>query len=88
MKDRLTFYIRLENPQSGDQVYEVLPDESAKKITTISHLTKEGDYYLMNFYVPKGAFVMREIHLAAFRKTGMGNTFIKRTKFMASANHF
>jgi|GEM_PF-1669022 len=88
LQGKLFFYISLQGLQAGDEVYEISPRDTGNKISTLRHLIKEGGHYVIEYYIPKGGFIMEEVHLAAYRKTGYGNIFIKKTKFMASANNF
>ena len=88
LNNMLSFYITLENPQSTDEVYQVAAEETGNGLVTLMHLIPSGNQYNMQFEIPKGGFIMKEIHLAVYRKTAMGNTYIKKTKFIASANNF
>lgn len=88
LENKLFFYVTLENPQPDDIVYEISAHDTENKISTIRRLPNNGNTHLLEYYVGKGGFVMEEVHLAAYRKTSQGNTFIKKTKFMASANNF
>ncbi len=88
MKGKLSFIIRLEHPRSDDALFEVLSYDSDKKSTFLVPVKKEGDHFIMEFSVPKGGFVMKEVKLSAERKTALGNTVCKTTSFMASANNF
>ena len=54
----------------------------------MSRLERRGNDFVLQFSVYQGGFVMEKVKLAAYRKTRLGNTFIKTISFNASANHF
>jgi antitoxin component YwqK of YwqJK toxin-antitoxin module len=88
LKNTLSYIITLENPQKDDEVYIVSESNSGTNLIPERKLIKTGNAFVMEINLPKGSFVMKEIHLAAYRKTSMGNTVIKRTVVRASANSF
>ncbi len=88
MNNTLTYVIRLEPAQEGDEVYQVMTPCEGNKIGSVIPLKKKNGSYILEFTVGKGGFVMENVTLAAYRQTPFKNTYIKTTSFNASANHF
>ncbi len=88
LKNTLTFIVKLQNPQPDDIVYETTLKDTGRVVNYIHRLTKVNDHFELEFNLPNGSFIMEKIKIAAYRKTGMGNTVIKTAFFNASANHF
>lgn len=88
MENTLRFLIRLEHPQPDDKVYHVANNDTGRVITTLYQLSRIKDYYLLEFPVYKGGFVMEKVKIAALRKTKMDNFVIETTLFNASANNY
>ena len=88
LENRLYFYITLQNPQEGDEVWQVLEKDSANIITRYRNLIKEGDRFVLEFSVNPGGFVMEKIKLAAYRQSRLGTPIVKIVKFNAAANNF
>ena len=88
IENKLYYIISLENPQPDDEVYSVLAQDTGNVVTQYQKLEKKGDDFVLQFSVYQGGFIMEKVKLAAYRKTGLGNTFIKTISFNASANNF
>lgn len=88
MKNMLSYVISLENPQPKDKVFQVMTPIDGKNMGAVMELKKVNGNFLIEFNVGPGGFVMDKITLAAYRKTAMGNTFIKTTTFNVSSNNF
>lgn len=88
LKNVLSYVVTLDNPKPDDVVYQVMTPMEGRKIGAVYPLKHNGNSFLLEFNVPKGGFVMEKVTLAAYRKTGMGNTYIKTTSFNASSNNF
>lgn len=88
LKNKLTFIIRLEHSRSDDVLFETLPYDLDKEKKIMIPIKKTGDHFTIEFDVPKGGFVMKEVQLLAKRKTALGNTISKTTSFMAAANNY
>lgn len=87
LENKLHYEIRLENPQDEDEVLEV--EENEKPVCNIGHpVTFIKDHFEMEVEVSPGYFVMEKRRIAAFRKTAMGNTFVKTSTFTVSSTNF
>ncbi|MBL7901793.1 MAG: hypothetical protein JNK73_07350 [Bacteroidia bacterium] len=87
ISSQLIFYIEPENFQSGDEAYLIL-DGKVDEMTAYRELEKLNGRFKLIYDIPSGSFVMEKVHYAVFRKTRMGNTFIKKGSFMVSENNF
>ena len=88
LKGTLTYHIKLENPKESDKVYYVFKPCVGNKVGDISPLKKQGDVFIYEYQIPKGGFVMEKLTIAAFRKTGFGNTYIKTKSFNVASNNY
>jgi hypothetical protein len=88
LENTLYYTISLENPRSDDEVFRVFEKDTGNIISKMQKLERRGTNFVLQFSVYKGDFIMEKVKLAAYRKTRLGNTFIKTTTFNASANHF
>lgn len=88
IKGVLAYKVKLERPAPGDKVYQVLTPNEGRKPGQLYPLKRDGDGFLLEFNISKNNFVMEKVTLAAYRKTGKGNTIIKTTTFNVSANNF
>jgi antitoxin component YwqK of YwqJK toxin-antitoxin module len=88
MENTLKFIINLENCKADDEVWVVSDKDTGNVVTRMYRLTRSGNNFEWSMPVHRGGFVMDHIKIAAFRKTAMGNMFIKTTTFIASANNF
>jgi hypothetical protein len=88
MKNTLSFNIRLEDPQSKDEVYQIMRKGEGKSIGSVVPLKKNNGLFTLEYTIPKNGFIMEEVTIAAFRITKMGNTFIKTKSFNATSNNF
>ncbi|MEO6305393.1 MAG: hypothetical protein ABIP51_19685 [Bacteroidia bacterium] len=88
IKGTLSYIIRLENQQSNDEVYQVMRKGQGRKVGAVFPLQKNNNSFVLSFNISKNSFVMEEVTLAAFRKTAMGNTYIKTKVFNVSSNNF
>lgn len=88
LENTLTYYIQLSDPKPDDEVYKIYAYEKYG-LQGREKLKKTGsNNYELNFNVGKGGFVMEQITIAAYRKSILGNTFVKVHSFNASANNF
>lgn len=85
--EKLTYYIKLENPTPDDEVLVITDIKDNKYIYGYPLTLKNGEF-ILEYYVPKGSFILKTERLAAFRKTKMGNTHIKCINISASANNY
>jgi antitoxin component YwqK of YwqJK toxin-antitoxin module len=88
LENAITYKIRLQDPDPGDQVYKLFEPPKGDVMSGLSQLTKEGDAFVYKIIVPKGGFVMEQVIIAAYRKTAMGNTVIKTQAFNVASNNF
>lgn len=88
LENKLYYYITLENPHNEDKVFRILESDTGLAVTQIQRLEKMGDKFILQFNVYPGGFVMERVKIAAYRKTGFGNTFIKTISFNASVNNY
>lgn len=88
LENKLYYYVTLDNPQSDDEVFRVSDKDTGKEINQIQRLEKRGDKFVLQFDVYNHGFIMEKVKLAAYRKTGFGNIFIKTISFNASANNY
>lgn len=89
LANKLVYYIKLERPQADDKVYQVLSKDTGNVIGAVYPLKKENGNYILEYHVASnGGFVMETVKIAAYRKTALGNTLIKTSTFVASANNF
>ncbi len=86
--NKLYYFISLENPQEDDQVFRVSSSDTGRVISQMLRLEKKGNQFVLQFNVYQQGFVMEKVKLAAYRKTRLGNTFIKTISFNASANNY
>jgi antitoxin component YwqK of YwqJK toxin-antitoxin module len=84
----LRYIIRLENIQPDDDVCQVGFMDTGRELFPMLNLIREKDYFVMDFKIGKGQFVMEKIRLAAYRHTKKGNVYIKTTTFNVSTNNF
>jgi antitoxin component YwqK of YwqJK toxin-antitoxin module len=84
----LRFFIRPENQQEDDYVYEFNPNEADSVLEISYKLPREGKFYKKEFLVPPGSFIMRDIGFAVRRKTGRGNIVVMRKTIAAAVNHY
>lgn len=88
LENKLYYSVTLENSQPDDEVFRVLAKDTGNVITQYQRLEKKSNNFILEFSIYQGGFVMEKIKLAAYRKTRLGNTFIKTISFNASANNF
>lgn len=88
LKNSLTYYIHLEDPQPGDEVYRVYGTKEDNCLGSLYPIKKVNDKYVLDFQIQKNGFILEEITIAAFRKTSYGNTFIKLHKINVASNNF
>lgn len=88
LNNTITYYIKLENPKSDDEVYEISEINKNGRFDILRNLKKEDGVFVLDYLVYKGGFLMQKSKLAVLRKTDMGNTFIKTTTINVSANNF
>lgn len=88
LENKLNFFIKLENTKENDEVYLIAEKDPEKMATTVYPLEKVGNEYLLTYNVPPGGFKMETVHIGAFRKTALGNTYIKTKAITVSANNF
>lgn len=87
ISSQLIFYIEPENFQSSDEAYLIL-DGRVNEMAAYSELEKLNGRFKLIYDIPSGGYVMEKVHYAVFRKTRMGNTFIKKGSFVVSENNF
>ena len=88
LENKLYYFVSLENPQADDEVFRVSDLDTGNVVSQMQRLVRRGDDFVLEFSINQGGFVMEKVKLAAYRKTRLGNTFIKTISFNASANHF
>lgn len=88
LENRLLYFIKLENPKPGDEVFVIAEKDPENYATKIYPLTKIKDEYLLEYKINLGGFVMETVKIAAFRKTNMNNTVIKTKSIIVSDNNF
>lgn len=88
IENTLYYIVSLENPSPDDEVFRVSDKDTGSVVSQMSRLERRGNDFVLQFSVYQGGFVMEKVKLAAYRKTRLGNTFIKTISFNASANHF
>lgn len=88
LENKLYFFITLQNPQPGDEVWQVLDKDTGNVVTRYSMLKKEGDRFVLEFSVYQGGFIMEKVKLAAYRQTQLGGKTVKTITFNAAANNF
>ena len=88
MESSLRFLIRLDRLQEDDEVYQMRDTDTGRIVTPLAKIPRIENYFLLDMHVPPGGFVMETIKIAAFRKTNKGNTMIKKTSIIASANNY
>lgn len=88
LENTLTYYIRFENPKASDKLYLVFKAGKGNNVGSIVPIEKKGDVFIYKYNIPKGGFVMEQVTIAAYRKTGFGNTFIKTQSFNVASNNF
>lgn len=88
LENNLYVYVTLDDPEPDDVVYKVSTSDTGNVVTTLQRLEKTGDKFTLRYSVYPGGFVMEKVKLAAYRKTGFGNTFIKTISFNVSANNY
>lgn len=85
---KLTLIAKLENSKDDDRVAIISDEGSGNIISTSYYFIRKGDHFESEFTVGRGAFIMRKLKIAAFRKTDMGNVMIQTTSYNLSVNHF
>lgn len=88
LENKLSYFVKLENPQAGDNVF-ILADKAPENYATVVYpLKKLKDEFVLEYKLNAGGFVMENAKIAAFRKTRMGNTIIKTKVITVSANNY
>jgi antitoxin component YwqK of YwqJK toxin-antitoxin module len=87
ISSQLIFYLEPEHFQGSDEAYLIL-DGRVNEMAAYRELEKLNGRFKLIYDIPAGSFVMEKVHYAVFRKTLMGNTFIKKGSFMVSENNF
>lgn len=88
LEGKLKFEIRLERPQADDIVMEVYEKGNIVCSSSGSHYERVDDHFEVGFTVSRGSFIMKQVKIAALRKTKMGNTMIETTTFNVSSTNF
>lgn len=89
MKNTLTYSIRLQGAKSTDKVYqEVARSNNPDELGALYPLKETSGVHTLQFDIPKGGFVMKQITIVAERITDFGNTYIKKQTFNAASNNF
>lgn len=88
LENKLKFNIYLENPKADDKVSEIFDGKTEPCFQRGISYEQKGDHFETEFYVYKRGFVMKQIKIAAFRKTSFGNMMVKTTTFNVSATNF
>jgi antitoxin component YwqK of YwqJK toxin-antitoxin module len=88
MENSLKFLIHLENLKEDDVVYQMNEKDTGRIVTPVHRLPKKDNYFLLEFYVGRGSFIMEKIKIAAFRKTTKENIMVKTATIIASSNNF
>ena len=88
LENALSYTIRLENARATDLLYQVVSPDEGNKIGSLLPIKKGGEAFVFDYTIPKGGFVMEKVTVAAFRKTNLGNTFVKMQSFNVASNNF
>jgi hypothetical protein len=88
LENTLSYTIRLENNKPTDLLYQVVGPDEGNKIGSLLPVKKVGDVFVFDYTISKGGFVMEKVTVAAFRKTNLGNTFVKTQSFNVASNNF
>lgn len=88
LENKLYYFVSLENPDPDDEVFRVSDKDTGNVVSQMQRLEKRGNDFVLEFSVYKRGFIMEKVKLAAYRKTRLGNVFIKTICFNASANNF
>lgn len=86
LNNRLLVYVRLENPQPGDQVFQLMRADNLGSGFALKQ-AKDGSFVL-EMPVNKGSFVMEEITLMACRITPFRNTVMRKKNYKVVSNNF
>lgn len=86
LENKIVFHVKLEDSKPDDKVCEI--SENGDCPEQYMYLTKKDNLFEAEYILYKGDFVMKQVTIAAYRKTTMGNTMIKTTSFNVSATNF
>jgi antitoxin component YwqK of YwqJK toxin-antitoxin module len=88
-KGKITYYIKPEHSRKDDKVYRIVVPGKGNKIGGVSPLSKSGDSYVLEYNLPPGGgVIMEDITIAVYRRTAMGNIFIKTKNIPIGNLHF
>lgn len=88
LENKLNYYITFEDPKENDEVYLIAEKDPENMATPVYPLEKMNNAFVLTYSVPPGGFKMETVHIGAFRKTSMGNVYIKTKAITVSANNF
>jgi len=88
LESTLRYFITLENSKPDDEVFLLSDNDTGHVITTLMPLQKKNGNFIWEYTIARGGFIMERLKLGAFRKTKMGNTFVKTITINVSANNY
>ena len=88
MENKLYYIVKPENSCPDDYVCLLSNKGDTNHVNIASTLVKEKGQYVYEIVLLKGMFIMETLKFGVFRKTKMGNVFIKTATINASMNNY
>jgi antitoxin component YwqK of YwqJK toxin-antitoxin module len=88
LNNTIRYIFTLGKPQSTDQVFKLMGYQDGDDLGGVTELEKDGEGYYFEATIPKGGNIMEKLTVAAFRRTAMGNLYVKTKTVHLAADNF